>query len=103
MDNERYQGWTNMQTWCVALTFDNTKKLQDKMLSTLRITNEFNGRTPQEIREKNVHRLILDHAADVVAMAPWVWEENRYPERVNLTEIIEHFLDKVNELHSAQV
>jgi hypothetical protein len=94
MTNEKYQGWANAQTWSVALTFDNTKVLQDKIISKLKITNDFSDKTPIEVQRENAHKLILEHGREIIEIAPWVWEGKRFPEFVEIDEIINHFLDK---------
>lgn len=79
-----YQGWTNPQTWCLALTMDNTKEHQDFMIENY----------------DNLEALktyCYTKRGDIFHMAMWAWPEAYQADQVNWTEIQNHYKDKQNE------
>lgn len=68
MKKEKYQGWTNAQTWCVALWWNNSKKTQDEALTIVR-----DNLGDNEGIERNLLRFVLRNVSDVWAMASWCW------------------------------
>lgn len=96
-ENQEYQGWKNAQTWCVALTFDNSKKLQDQVLRKVKIYKTL------DMIEIQLWRMALDNQKEIIEMAPWAFENLKkpYPHGINFRQLANHFLDKFWEQKNA--
>jgi hypothetical protein len=94
-NKNKYQGWWNAQTWCVALTLNNSKYLQDYAFNIFRRHNLSDAK----IELKN---LCNRNAKEIFYMAPWVWGDRfQYGfsfDSVNWTELALHFTDKLEEI-----
>lgn len=99
MKREKYQGWTNAQTWCVAGVFNNTKKLQDEVLKAVRTNLQFPRTVEMWLREiagKNV--------CEVHDFAPWCWEDGEtLTQDVDWSQLREHFEMKISEERQYEV
>lgn len=88
---EKFQGWANAQTWCVALTLDNTKEFQDRAMEIVRQCK------PQSCLRAYCRSLSLE----IHTMAPWAWSIMRGVDAdlklVKWHEIYQHYQDKVEE------
>lgn len=85
----KYQGWFNAQTWCVALTLNNTKNNQDKFIELVKA-----GHTWKVINE---HCNSL--SGEIYNMAPWAWPNGYNAADVDWDEIYIHFMDKLGEFN----
>jgi hypothetical protein len=93
MKHEPYQGWTNAQTWCVALTLNNHSKTQDAAMSKVRDNLEW-----PRIAEVELRNYCGSIIGDIYDMAPWAWNDcQALSADVNWEEIREHFELKVRE------
>lgn len=84
----KYQGWANAQTWCVALTIDNTKEFQDKMLHLVK----------NEAPVNDLIKFCDGIRGYIVTMAGWAWPHGYDVMSINFTELRKHYQDKNNEL-----
>jgi len=94
MKNEKYQGFENPQTWCVALTLDNEKETKDAAKDCLKITKDWSRPEldAESVQENELHKFIMSDkiTLKIMAMAPWAWEGLSVPANVNFKEIREH-------------
>lgn len=81
-----YQGWTNSQTWCVALCFDNTEAHLSEALEICRGEN-----SAERLRKMGIKRTL-----EIRKMAPWVWVLANL-DAVNWTELVRHYKRKIKE------
>ena len=92
---EEYQGWSNVQTWCVVNTFNNTKELQNL---ALKITREHHT---DETIELSLKSLARKHNTEIHDFAPWVWDylqaHHKWTHDVNWKEIREHYQAKIKD------
>jgi hypothetical protein len=89
----KYQGWTNAQTWCIALWFNNQKTTQDVALDIVRenIDNKMTAIS-------RLKHYTLEHLIDIWNMAPWSWSDGQsISADVDWNSIFEHFKMKVLE------
>lgn len=75
-----YQGWTNEQTWCVALTLDNNRSY----LSTA-------------MRLRGLKVFCASLRKEIVDMAPWAWPDGYDEAYINWDELKEHYKTKRDE------
>lgn len=85
-----YQGWSNAQTWCVALTLNNPEKLQREAFS---IARDYDVEAAAFVLWLMANR----HRGTIEAMAAWAWEDKSLRFDVNWREIAEEMKDKVAE------
>lgn len=71
MKREEYQGWTNKQTWCVALWWNNTSTKQALALQIVRD----NFGDPKKI-EMALLKFALKHVSEIWAMTDWCWSDS---------------------------
>lgn len=91
MKHDPYQGWTNAATWCAAATLSNTKVSQDVALAACRL--------PKYRAASVLKQVIGNHFEELENFAPWVWERGESISDININELVEHFQDKIKELH----
>ena len=80
MNNEEFQGFTNVRTWCVALTIDNKREMLSEVMK-IHTDEDF-----KKFMSKNKHCFFH--------MAPWVWSEGCHSEdleMVNTAELLDHY------------
>ncbi len=92
MKTVRYQGWTNPQTWCVALAFNSKLTIHDQALDIVNSTVDAT-RAAALLRS-----LGLAYIVDIKTIAPWAWENGKTLSTVNWDEIKEHFRLKLEEM-----
>lgn len=80
-NKNEYQGWANAQTWSLALTMDNTKQLQDKMI----------GLCSSEAPIQEILKFCASQKKEIENMAPWAWPFGYDSLKVNWTEIRKHY------------
>ena len=87
-----YQGWSTVQTWCIALTFDNSHPMLTQALEIVSCT-DFPKENEVRLRGMASHRI-----HDIKATAPWAWDEGQsFDEDVNWNELREHYERKRKE------
>ncbi len=93
MRQEKYQGWTNAQTWCVALLFDNDERLFSLALGALKESEGLSSVAESELLE-----LARNNNRRIYATAPWAWcDGETLTDHVNWGELREHYQTKLNE------
>lgn len=90
-----YQGWTNAQTWCIALTIDQTEALQIKVFEMV------DKHKYKEIFINRLRTWVRRHWHEFYNMAPWVWDDFQDPLKglliVDWDEIWNHYKIKISE------
>jgi hypothetical protein len=88
-NEDKYQGWSNCATWCAAAFLNNTKIHQDVAIAACRLPKNRAGEVLKQV--------LGNHFDEVQSFSPWVWERGESISDVNVTELIEHFCDKIKE------
>ncbi len=95
--NEAYQGWKNKQTWCVALTLDNTRELYERALEAAR-----DDHPDLALKMLCSSKKVL---TEVFNMAEWCWDGHtiglklywHMVDVVDWKELVTHYKTKIKE------
>lgn len=88
-DLSEYQGYTNRQTWCTALTIDQNKDANKR--ARLYATNDDTARAAELLEQ--YCRMHLK--TEMYEMAPWAWDNcaPEFPSMVDWVELIKQYRD----------
>lgn len=93
--SEEYQGWTNAQTWCVALTINNTRQNQEYFKKR---AAAISGPLKPRPSDAVIKAYLMDLAKfntmskQIYDMSPWAWNQGQTLEDVNWSEIYDDLI-----------
>ena len=94
---EKYNGWHNHATWCVALHLSNTPHMND---SAIEICNQFDDEHDalQELKDYVYDNVDRNTSKTVAAWDDWDWLAadllHGYLQEVNFLEIVQHYREE---------
>lgn len=95
--DERYNGWTNRETWLVALWIDNE---QGSYEYSRELARRYADRpTPVQLLANALHEWVKEGAPELNGL--WSDLQTRALRRVNWYEIAENYIEEVEEATNA--
>jgi hypothetical protein len=108
MAGEKYQGWTNRETWAVALWIDNDREAYESWMTEARelADRAAGGGLPARCELADRMEATFDDDAESISDrltdGPWIDLINTALNRVSFHELADHYLGKVAEERAAR-
>ena len=104
MSNDKYNGWTNYETWVVNLWIDNDEGMQDMVNewaddALANASPKYSGQSIEKAAAYDLSRLIKDWHGENTPTTEGVFADllNAAIDSVNWYEIAEHFIGEAKE------
>lgn len=90
-NNEKYNGWTNRETWLINLHLTNTQNIYNEVLELLKIDYEYEFQKEDKLKDFVENFILIDDNDEVNLLRSDLI--NTALSRVNWKEIVKSFME----------